>query len=336
MASSIPMSTLAILMVLVSSPSVLAAERPLVIAHRGASGYLPEHTLEAYRLAIDMGADFIEPDLVATKDGHLIARHENEMSGTTDVAERFPDRKAAKTIDGLTAEGWFSEDFTLAEIKTLRARERLPGRSHANDGKFTVPTFRDVLDLVAREGARRGRPVGVYPETKHPTYFRRIGLPLEPPLIAALKEAGLDRPDAPVYVQSFEVQNLMALAENIKTPLVQLLGDPDERPADGGPAYGEMVGDAGLREIARYAKGIGPPKAAVTADFVARAHAAGLVVHPYTFRSDAPFLAPVYNGDPGAEYCRYFAFGIDGVFSDFPDHALRARDTTCSTTGPPP
>lgn len=301
-----------------------ADECPLVIAHRGASGHLPEHTIEAYRLAIEMGADYIEPDLVISKDGVLIARHENEMSETTDVAAKFPDRKARKTIDGRTVEGWFSEDFTLAEIKTLRARERLSSRSHANDGKYEVPTFTEILALVGRHD------IGVYPETKYPSYFRALGLPLEPPLIAALDAASLNRSGAKVFVQSFEVSNLQSLKNRLKVPLVQLLGDPDERPSDQAVmTYGDMTGEQGLQNIARYAAGVGPPKAAVSSEFVARAHAAGLKIHPYTFRSDPPFLAPVYGGDPAEEYCKFFALGVDGVFSDFPDDALKARASRC-------
>ncbi|MDX2225147.1 MAG: glycerophosphodiester phosphodiesterase [Rhodospirillaceae bacterium] len=322
-----------------------AADKPLVIAHRGASGHLPEHTLEAYALAIDMGADYIEPDLVMTKDGVPIARHENELSDTTDVAAKYPGRKAAKTIDGRAAEGWFSEDFTLAEIRTLRAKERVAGRSRANDGKFAVPTLAEVLELANRKGAARGRVVGVYPETKHPSYFRGIGLPIEPALLRALSDAGRNRADGGVFIQSFEVGNLQALAGETQVPLVQLLGGPDERPYDqelaGAPlTYGDMATDAGLRAIARYAAGIGPFKAyivpmdrdgrtAAPTDFVARAHAAGLKVHSYTFRSDAPFLPAAYGGDPAAEYCLFFGLGVDGVFSDFPDAALKARDELC-------
>ena len=299
--------------------STIASAKPLVIAHRGASGHLPEHTLEAYRLAIDMGADFIEPDLVPTKDGHLIARHENEMSETTDVADKFPDRRTNKTIEGRVVEGWFSEDFTLAEIKSLRARERLKSRSSANDGRFMIPTFAEIIALAS------SRPsVGIYPETKHPSYFRSIDLALEPPLVEALKGF-----KGPAYIQSFEVQNLKDIAKVWPGPLIQLLGDPNEQPADGGPTYGEMTTEAGLRAIAAYAKGLGPPKALATADLVRRAHAAGLTVHPYTFRSDPPFLAPAYNGDPLKEYCAFFALGVDGVFTDFPDAALTSRDKTC-------
>jgi glycerophosphoryl diester phosphodiesterase len=330
------MRAVVFLALLFSAP---AFAKPLVIAHRGASGHLPEHTLEAYKLAIDMGADFIEPDLVSTKDGVLIARHENELSDTTDAAEKFPDRKTKKTIDGRETEGWFSEDFTLAEIKTLRAKERLPFRNQASNGKFQVPTFAEVLALV--NAAKR--PVGVYPETKHPTYFAGLGLALEDKLLKDLAAAKLDKAEARVFIQSFEVANLKALKAKTTLPLVQLFGDPGERPTDQqSMTYGDMATDAGLRAVAAYAKGVGPFKAYIIpmsregalsppTDFVARAHAAGLKVHPYTFRSEARYLA-AYNADPTAEYCAFFAQGVDGLFSDFPDAALKARDESCPMT----
>jgi len=322
-----------------------ALTKPIVIAHRGASGYLPEHTLEAYRMAIEMGADFIEPDLVATKDGVLIARHENELSDTTDVALKFPDRKAKKTIDGRVTEGWFSEDFTLAEIKTLRAKERLASRNQSNNGKFQVPTFDEVLALAQTEGKKRGQVVGLYPETKHPTYFASIGLALEAPLVKAIKAAGLDRADAPLFIQSFEVSNLKQLKATTAVRLIQLLGEPAERPYDQEAqglslTYGDLVTVEGMAMVATYAAGFGPYKAYVipvdeqglsrgATEFVARAHSAGLLVHPYTFRSDPAYVAKSYQGNPLAEYCAFFAAGVDGVFSDFPDTALKARDKSC-------
>jgi glycerophosphoryl diester phosphodiesterase len=322
-----------------------AAQRPLVIAHRGASGYLPEHTLEAYGRAIDLGADYIEPDLVATRDGVLIARHENELSDTTDVAFKFPERRSTKTIDGREVSGWFSEDFTLAEIRNLRAKERLPFRRQDSNGLFAIPTFAEVLELAARKGAERGRPVGVYPETKHPSHFAGLGLPLEEPLVAALTAAGLNRAGAPVFIQSFEVANLQRLRTMTPLPLIQLLGGPRDQPHDvaaagGATTYGDMASDRGLAAIALYAKGIGPPKELIVpraqdgqpsqpTDLVVRAHRAGLLVHPYTFRSDKEFLAPAYGGDPTAEYCRFYRLGVDGVFSDFPDTALQAVRESC-------
>jgi glycerophosphoryl diester phosphodiesterase len=324
---------------LLSSGAVFA--KPLIIAHRGASGYLPEHTLESYARAIAMGADFIEPDLVSTKDGVLIARHENELSDTTDVAAKFPDRKTKKTIDGRATEGWFSEDFTLAEIKTLRAKERLAFRDQTNNG----PTFAEVLSLAQSEGKKRGRAVGVYPETKHPTYFAGLGLALEAPLLKELTAEKMAAASNQVFIQSFEVANLKKLKTMTTLPLVQLFGDPAERPYDqeaigAALTYGDMATDKGLRDVAVYAEGVGPYKAyiipldekgspAAPTDFVGRAHNAGLKVHPYTFRNEARYLAKAYNGDPIAEYCAFLAVGIDGLFSDFPDTALKARDKSC-------
>jgi glycerophosphoryl diester phosphodiesterase len=316
---------------------------PIVIAHRGASGYRPEHTLEAYEMAIAMGADFIEPDLVSTQDGVLIARHENEISETTDVAERpeFAARRTTKRIDGREVTGWFSEDLTLAEIKTLRARERLPFRGQDFNGQFEVPTFKEVLDLVQRRSVETGRTIGVYPETKHPTYFRSIGLPLEEPLLAALEAAGYHGRSAAVYVQSFETGNLKELRKRSDLPLIQLLdveGQPwDLTVAGDRRTYRDLTTPEGLAEIATYADGIGPNKRLVVpADeegrllppttLVADAHRAGLLVHPWTFRSDGRFLASGYEGDPEREYTQFFELGVDGVFSDFPDVAVRARE----------
>ena len=307
-------------MLMVAALALLAPppETPILIAHRGASGHRPEHTLEAYRLAVEMGADFIEPDLVSTKDGVLIARHENEIGATTDAAERFPDRKRSKVIDGQTIAGWFSEDLTLAEIRTLRARERLAFRSHAYDGKFPLATFDEVIELAQRLGAARGRPVGVYPETKHPTYFRGIGLPLEEKLVASLEKHGWNRADAPVFVQSFEQENLRELHKKSPVPLIQLFSDA------------KLTTDEGLKSIAAYAKGIGPEKRLVLpvnadgsvgkpTDLVERAHRAGLLVHVWTLRADKEFLPAAYKGDAEAEFREFQRLGVDGVFSDFPD-----------------
>ncbi len=315
-----------------ASDSPPAAEpRPLVIAHRGASGHRPEHTLAGYALAISMGADFIEPDLVSTKDGVLIARHENEIGGTTDVASKFADRKRAKVVDGDTVRGWFTEDFSLAEIKSLRARERLPFRSHQFDGQFEVPTFEEVLALADSAGRRRGRVVGVYPETKHPTYFRNIGLPLEPKLLGALRAHGLDRRDAPVFIQSFEVGNLKMLHTETNVRLVQLVSG-GERPYDfvvSGEMrkFDDMLTPAGLREIATYAFAIGAntrlviggDSAAVASPLVNNAHAAGLRVHVWTLRPETVFLPKRYSGNPLAEVRELAAFGVDGIFGDYPD-----------------
>jgi len=307
--------------------SVAASSGPLVIAHRGASGHRPEHTLEGYRLAIEMGADFIEPDLVSTKDGVLIARHENEIGTTTDVAERFADRKRTKTIDGTALTGWFTEDLTLAEIKTLRARERLAFRSHAYDGKFAIPTFDEVLDLAQAMGKARGRPVGVYPETKHPTYFRGLSLPLEEKLLESLQRHGWNDRAAPVFIQSFEQENLRQLRKKTTVRLIQLVSSP-----------GMIEGD-GLKSIAAYADGIGPEKRllipvnpdgslAPPTDLVSRAHALNLLVHVWTVRTEQEFLPAGYHGNVAAEFEALRHLGVDGVFTDFPDLGVKAYAAT--------
>lgn len=325
------------------SPPPAVFPTPLVIAHRGASGHRPEHTLEAYALAVAMGADFIEPDLVITKDGVLVARHENEIGGTTDVADRFPARRRTAVIDGTPVTGWFTEDFTLAELRTLRARERLAFRSHAHDGRYAIPTFDEVLALADSLGRRRGRPVGVYPETKHPSYFRGIGLPLEPPLLAALRARGLDRADAPVFIQSFEVGNLQALRRETRVPLVLLLAGgevPYDRQLLGDRRTGaEWVTPPALREVAGFADAVGvntrmlvgaAPEAAPTA-LVRDAHAAGLKVHAWTLRPEAAFLAPRYRGDPLAEVRELAALGVDGLFGDYPDQLVRGLGREAGT-----
>jgi glycerophosphoryl diester phosphodiesterase len=294
---------------------------PIVIAHRGASGYRPEHTLAAYALAIAQGADVIEPDLVPTRDDVLVARHENEIGGTTDVVDHpaFADRYATKLIDGTEVSGWFTEDFTLAELKTLRARERLPEVRPGNtayDGQFEVPTFAEVLALAQRHG------VGVYPETKHPTYFAGIGHPTDALVVNELRRVGWSDADAPVFLQSFEVANLRRLAGLTKVRLIQLL-DARGGPADGAVAsYADMVTAEGLAEVARYAWGIGPNKAMVTAELVGRAQAAGLRVHPWTYRAERMFL-PERFADLDAEIADALRLGVDGFFTDFPDVARR-------------
>jgi len=329
-----------------------AAAQPVIIGHRGAAGERPEHTLESYRTAIAGGADFIEPDLVPTKDGVLVARHENEIGGTTDVAAHveFAARRTTRTIDGAAVTGWFTEDFTLAELKTLRARERLPDLRPANtawDARFDVPTFAEILALAKSESVRTGRTIGVYPETKHPGYFASIGLPLERRLVDQLAAAGYATRTDAAFIQSFEVGNLKALRTMTGLRLIQLIDDG--RPADAAatdPAatYDAMMTPAGLAAIARYADGIGPAKARIIprdaagrslapTTLVADAHAAGLLVHPYTFRSENAFLPaelrrgddPATHGDAAAEYRRFLATGIDGLFSDFPAAAFAAR-----------
>jgi len=342
-------------LLMASTLAARSGEGPIVIAHRGASGERPEHTLAAYELGIQQGADFVEPDLVATKDGVLVCRHENEISGTTDVASRpeFAARRATKTIDGTPTTGWFTEDFTLAEIRTLRARERLPQlRGTAFDGRFGVPTLDDVLALVAATNARPdrlGRPLGVYPETKHPSYFESLGLPLEPSLLDALRRHGLDRADAPVFVQSFEVANLRRLAALTRVPLIQLI-EPQGRPWDYtlgrfARTYADMIQPEGLREIRSYARGIGVHKNLVLprdagdrllppTALVRDAHAAGLLVHVYTLRAENQFLPAelrrgpslLATGDVAGEADLFLKAGVDGFFIDQPAAGVAARN----------
>jgi glycerophosphoryl diester phosphodiesterase len=302
-----------------------------------------------------MGADFIEPDLVSTKDGVLVARHENEIGGTTDVADHpeFAGRKTTKVVDGARLTGWFTEDFTLAELRTLRAKERLPQVRQENtmyDGLWQVPTFQEVLDLRARLSKELGRTIGVYPETKHPTYFRSIGLPLEDSLVAQLRKAGLDKAKAPVFIQSFELTNLIDLRTKyrVKAPLVFLTsasGAPYDLKSTGDPrTYKDLTSAAGLRSISAWVNGIGPDKNQViprNADgtlgtptsLVRDAHAAGLKVHPYTFRNENQFLPVDYRvgTDPTAygraidEQVTFLKTGIDGLFTDNTDTGVIAR-----------
>lgn len=317
---------------------------PIVIAHRGASGLRPEHTLAAYDLAIDQGADFIEPDLVPTKDDVLVARHENAISETTDVAQHpeFAARRTIKTIDGREQTDWFVEDFTLAELKTLRAKERLPKLRPGNttyDGKFEIPTLAEIIALAKRRSADTGRTIGIYPETKHPTYFASIGHPTDLPLVAQLQAAGWDSASAPVFIQSFEVANLKRLHKVTKIRLIQLT-DGQGGPADhAAPSYAAMLTPAGLKQVATYAYGIGPNKAQLwTGDAatspVADAHAAGLRVHPWTYRAENVFVRepfrhgsdPGAHGDVTAEIAAALGQGIDGFFTDFPLQGVEARN----------
>ena len=340
-----------------------AAPRPFVIAHRGASGYVPEHTLAGYFVAIQQGADYVEPDLVISSDGALLARHENEIGGTTDVAARpeFAARRTTRSIDGESTTGWFTEDFTLAELKTLRARERLPELRRTNtryDGVFSIPTFDEVLDLVAAADAQRaaaaraaGLPppprIGVYPETKHPSYFASRGLHFDGPMLDALTRHGYGKRSDPIYLQSFEVANLKALRKRTDLPLVQLVapqGQPFDFTLAGDPrTYADLMTGPGLAEIAGYADAIGPHKwmvvdfgAAGAADsgLARRARAAGLGVHVWTLRAENEFLPAVLRsaGDAAApgnlagEIEALLDAGITGFFSDHPDLAVRARD----------
>lgn len=337
-----------------------------MIGHRGASGYAPEHTLVSYFIAVEQGADYIEPDLVSTRDGVLIARHENEIGGTTDVARHpeFAERRTRKVIDGIAVEGWFAEDFTAAEIKRLRARERIPHLRPGNarlDGELEVPTFAEILSLVRgleaeRQAAARGRGepppprIGVYPETKHPSYFAAAGLPLERPLLETLAHFGYAGRDAPVYIQSFEVGNLQALRRTTNLPLVQLIerqGAPYDLAAQGdGRNYRDLAAAAGLAAIAEYADAVGVEKSLVlplTPDgalgaptpLVADAHAVGLDVHVWTLRAENEFLPPVLRsgtdpatlGDAAAELAAFLAAGVDGFFTDQPGLAARTRNS---------
>lgn len=328
------MPVLLLLAVLFMTTPLVA--QPIIIAHRGSSGERPEHTLASYERAIDQGADFVEPDLVMTKDGVLVARHENEISTTTNVADKpdFAERRTTKMIDGTSFTGWFTEDFTLAELKTLRAKERLPLLRPANtafDGQFEIPTMQEIVDLVRAREAATGRRIGLYPETKHPSYFQGIGLPLEQPLTALLVRNGYESADDPVFIQSFEAGNLKQLRDMTKLRLIQLVVND--------AAGRAMVSAEGLKEVAAYADGIGPEKALIfphvpgePSDVIRDAHAAGLLVHPWTFRSENYFLParlrkginPRRKGDAAAEYRLFRDAGVDGVFSDYTADAVAA------------
>jgi glycerophosphoryl diester phosphodiesterase len=338
---------------------------PIVIAHRGASGYAPEHTLASYFLAMQMGADFIEPDLVMTRDGVLIARHENEIGGTTDVAghPEFAGRRTRRLVDGVSVEGWFSEDFTLAELKMLRVRERIPQLRPANsrfDGRFEIATLEEILVLVqgvdaqraarARQLSRAPPPaIGLYPETKHPSYFAARGLAMEAVLVATLARHGYAGRTAPVWLQSFEVGNLRALSGLTELRRVQLLeaaGAPYDYVAGGDPrTYADLTSSSGLEQVAAYAQAIGPHKSlviprraddtlAAPTPLVADAHAQGLEVHPWTFRAENAFLPAEFRrgeeaeeqGELAAELRAYLACGIDGFFTDQPDLGVAERD----------
>jgi glycerophosphoryl diester phosphodiesterase len=357
--------------------ATLDGKQPLVIGHRGASGYLPEHTIESYTRAIEGGADFIEPDLVSTKDGHLIARHEPFISGTTDVASHpeFADRKTTKMVDGVMVEDFFVTDFTLAEIKTLRATQRLAFRPQEYNGKYEIPTLEEIIALAKAKSKETGRTIGIYPETKHPTFHADLGLPLEDKLIATLDAEGWKTKDAPVVLQSFEPGSLMAMRKKTGLRMVQLvdaddvdvdgkilLNAPYDRPYDFAVkkdprTFADLLTDEGLAFVKTYADGVGPWKRYIASskgvdadkdgkaddvngdgkvdeadrtmlppgDLIKRAHAAGLFVHTWTFRSEGLYLAKDYGADPAAEYQQFFGLGVDGLFSDFPDQAVKAR-----------
>ncbi|MFI6209704.1 glycerophosphodiester phosphodiesterase [Streptomyces sp. NPDC051041] len=328
---------------------------PTIIGHRGASGYRPEHTLGAYQLALDMGADIVEAgDLVPTRDGHLVCRHEPEIGGTTDVADHpeFADRRTTKVLDGVPTTGWFTEDFTLAELKTLRATERIPANRPHNtlyDGRWEIPTFEEVLRWQDEQTRKRGKQVWIYPELKHPTYFRKLGLGLEERVAKLLRAHRRDRWNSPVILQSFEPTSIQRLNKLVDNPLVVLLSGAGTRPWDfvenGDPrTVADLVKPAGLREIASYAQGIGPTLDLIIprdgagnltepTGLVADAHKVGLILHPYTLRNENPFLPANFRRGTGADaygdvfgaYRAYFATGIDGIFTDHPDTGLLAR-----------
>ncbi|MBX9395957.1 glycerophosphodiester phosphodiesterase [Streptomyces sp. TRM72054] len=329
---------------------------PTIVAHRGASGYRPEHTLGSYQLALDMGADIVEAgDLVPTKDGHLVCRHEPEIGGTTDVADHpeFADRKTTKVLDGVSTTGWFTEDFTLAELKTLRATERIPANRPHNtlyNGRWEIPTFEEVLQWQDEQTRERGKQVWIYPELKHPTYFRKLGLSLEERVAKLLRKYRKDRWNSPVILQSFEPTSIQRLHKLVDNPLVVLLSGASSRPWDfvenGDPrTVADLIKPAGLREIASYAQGIGPtldliiPKDSAgrltrPTTLVADAHKVGLKLHPWTLRNENPFLPADFRkgtdadgyGDVFGAYQVYFATGIDGIFTDQPDTGLLARE----------
>ncbi|GAA0933393.1 glycerophosphodiester phosphodiesterase [Nonomuraea longicatena] len=356
-------TTLAVLTPLAAASPASAAEpepfgkpersQVVVIGHRGAAGHRPEHTQGSYELAVAMGADWIEPDLVPTKDHVLVVRHENEISGTTDVSARpeFASRKTTKSIDGRNVTGWFTEDFTLAELKTLRAVERLPAvrqRNTVYNGYYQVPTLQEVLDLAKKLSRRHGRQIGVFPETKHPTYFRSIGLPLEEPLIEIVRRNGLNRPNSPVVVQSFEPSSLKRVAQALRVPLWQALGTtgkPYDHVAGNDPTtYADMMKPEGLAKIAKYAKWIGPDKSSAIplnsdgtwgapTSLVSDAHRAGLKIGVYTFRSENQYLpaqlrrgtVTTEHGDALTEYRAHLDLGVDAFVTDYPDAAVLAR-----------
>ncbi|MDQ0024306.1 glycerophosphoryl diester phosphodiesterase [Variovorax paradoxus] len=354
-----------------------ADNAPLVIGHRGgANGYLPEHTLEAYALGISLGADYIEPDLVATKDGHLIARHEPNLIDTTNVKDlpQFANRRRTVMLDGVATDGFFASDFTLAEIKQLRAVQSFPERDQGFNGRFQIPTLVEVIELAKRKSREEGRRIGIYPETKHPTYHQGIGLPLEDRLLSVLSAAGWNQRNAPVFIQSFETANLRYLRSKTSVRLIQLVDANDVKP-DGSLDFSkpydkpydwvvsnrdgqfkDLLTPRGLQEVRGYADGIGPWKpylissacksiqggacADVTgdgvvderdrvllppSDVIASAHKLGLLVHPYTFRSEQKRLTGSFAGNPINEYLAFYEAGVDGLFSDFADTAVAAR-----------
>lgn len=351
----------AVLLMLVGAGYSLAAPpvssaSPIVIGHRGAAGYLPEHTLPGYALAVFQGADFIEPDLVMTMDGQLIARHEPILDETTDVSAHpeFASRRTTKMLDGFNVTAWWSEDFTLAEIKQLKARERIPSVRPANariNDQVEIPTLQEVIDLAKGLEKVTGRKIGIYPETKHPTYFRNLGFKMEETLVATLRRNGYEGKRDQVFIQSFEIANLKQLAHMTNIPLIQLLSGANSQPFDviaagGTLTYGQMATAQGLADVAKYAAGIGPTKGLVipviggildpanVTSVVHDAHAVGLLVHPYTFRVENQFLPlnlrigadPNGRGNLQGELQMFLDVGIDGFFTDNTDVGVKAVD----------
>jgi len=350
----------------------LKENKPLVIGHRGASGFVPEHTLQSYKLAIKLGADYVEPDLVMTKDHVLIARHEPILGdsdpattgdstdvGDVNVHPEFASRETTRTLDGVPTTGFWAQDFTLAEIKKLGARQTRGGRPTEFNGKFKVPTFQEIINLVKRRSHKLGRRIGIYPETKHPTFHDSQGLSLEEPLVQTLKKNGLNSKNSPVFIQSFEQSNLKELNHMTRVRLIQLM-DANDTDANGNPTYappfdrpydwtasgdptllartfGYFATDAGLDEVKTYADGIGPWKVYIIpitgggvgipkppTDLVDRAHARGLLVHTWTFRDDS--FPSGFTGGPVEELLAFYREKVDGVFADFPDTAFGARE----------
>ncbi len=351
-------------------PITQAPARPTIVGHRGACGHAPEHTLKSYQLAIDMGADFVETDIVVTKDGELIARHEYEIGETTNVGTFYPERKKIKTVDGVTKEGFYAEDFTYAELESkVRAVERLSYRNHDDDGKFKLVKTEDIIKLIKENEERLGKKIGFYPEIKHTTYLRSLGTAInceiptkhnctvEEKLVELLHKHGYDKPNAsPVVIQSFETANLIELRNILgpKSPykLLQLLDEPQMQPGEliGKPGktltYNDMLSKPNLARIAKYADGVGPWKRMIVTEdpithklnqpnnIVDDAHEVGLFVHPYTFRTDKENLAPEYLNDPVMEYIQYFVLGVDGVFTDFADDGVKAREIYMKLNSP--
>ncbi len=339
---------------------------PLIIGHRGAPGYMPEHTVGSYETAIRLGADYIEPDVVATKDGHLVVRHDPVLMDSTDILSHpeFADRKRTVKFQGFEITDFFVADFTLAEIKTLRARQVMPQRDHSHDGQYEILTLEEMIDIAISGGKRAGRVVGIYPEIKLPSYHQQIGLPIEDKLLATLKKAGFDRASSPVLIQSFETANLKYLKTKTDIRLMQLVGGdtdpatgtmvfkaPNDRPYDwtlSGRAgtYADLLTPQGLDEVATYAKVVAPTKRHLLAfhtdaqgqrvpvshpDIIANAYKRGLEVHIWTMRDDPIFVDPYYKGDAVAEYLDFFRMGVDGVFTDFADTAVKARKVFLET-----